>query len=141
MGVVGTIVNVHVFNDGTAHAVFGKHTFHHFCEEGVVAGFDVLVERFLHHDFGSSRALSAGIAGVREVFTVSPLLACQTNFVGVDDDDVVATLDVGRVAGFVFAAKNEGNFCTKTTEHLVGSVNNDPIAFNVFGVGGKGLIT
>ena len=72
---------------------------------------------------------------------MSPFLSGEANLVGVDDDDVVATLNVGRVAGLVFATENEGNFCTKTAEHLVGSVNNDPVAFNVCCVGGKGLIT
>ena len=64
MGVVGTIVDVHVFDDCTAETVFGEHTLDNAEVEGVLAGFDVLVQRLLHHDFGSSRALSAGIAGV-----------------------------------------------------------------------------
>ena len=138
---IGTVVDVDVLDELASETVFGEHTLHHAEEEGVHTGFEVLVVGFLHQHFGGLLTLTAGITGVVKVNLVGHLVAGQDDLVGVDDDDVVATLDVGRVAGFVFAAKNEGNFCTKTTEHLVGSVNNDPIAFNVFGVGGKGLIT
>lgn len=140
MGVVGTIVNVHVFNDGTAHAVFGEHTFHHFGEEGMVAGFDVLVQRLLHHDFGSSRALSAGIAGVLEVFTVSPFLAGEANLVGVDDNHVVAAFHVGRVGRFVFATQQFCHFGAQTTKNLVGCIDYHPLVLYRGSIGELGAV-
>jgi hypothetical protein len=39
---------------------------------------------------------------------VGHLLAGQSNFVGVDDDNVIAAFNVGRVAGLVFAHQD---FC------------------------------
>lgn len=92
---LGAVVYVQVVDELAADAVFGEHAFHHLDEQGVVAGFDVLVERFFHQALGSSLALSARIAGVAQVGVVGPLFAGEFHFVGVDDDYVVATLNEG----------------------------------------------
>ena len=44
MGMLGTIVNVHILDNGTAKAVFGEHSFYNLDEQGVVASLEVLVE-------------------------------------------------------------------------------------------------
>ena len=129
------VVDIHVLDDCTAETVFGKHALHNLDEEGVVAGLDVLVVRLLHQHFGGRYALTAGIAGVAEVFAVCPLLTGETDFVGVDDDNVVATLYVGRVAGFVFAAEKDCDFSAKASECLVGGVNHYPASFYALCVG------
>ena len=95
VGMVGTVVDVHIVDDGASKTVFGEHTFHNLDEEGVVAGLDVLVERLLHEHFGSGDALAAGIAGVAQIFAIGPLLAGETHLVGVDNDYIVATLYEG----------------------------------------------
>ena len=64
VGMVGTVVDVHVFDDCTAETVLGSMPFTTLMKRGVIAGLEVLVERLLHHDFGGSDALTAGIAGV-----------------------------------------------------------------------------
>jgi len=65
VGVVRTVVHVHVLDEATADTVLGEHTFHNVHEQGVHTLFlIVLFERFLHEHFGSSLALTAGIAGV-----------------------------------------------------------------------------
>lgn len=131
-----TVVNVHVFDDATSETVLGEHAFYNLCEQGVEAGLDVLVERLLLEKLRSGDALSAGISGIAEVFAVSPLVAGQTNFVGIDDDDVVTALYEGRVGGLVLASEDEGNCRTKTTENLVGSIDYYPFAVALLLVGG-----
>lgn len=105
MGMCRTIVYVHVIDDLTAQTVLGKHTLYNLDEKGIVAGLDVLVERLLLEKLGGRHALAAGIAGVAEIFAVGPLVAGETNLVGVDDDYIVTTLYEGRVGGLVLAAK------------------------------------
>ena len=109
MGMLGAVVHVHILNDGTAETVLGKHAFHHFDEEWVIAGLEVLVHRLFLEVDRSEDALATGIAGEAGVGAVGPFLAGELHFIGVDDDYVVAAIYVGRVAGLVFAAKNLGN--------------------------------
>lgn len=140
MGVVGTVVDVHVLDEATADAVLGEHTFHHANEEGVHAGLEVLIERFLHQNLGGSLTLAAGISGVVEVYAIGHFLAGKNNFVGIDNDYVVAALHVGGVAGFVFTAQQFCHFCAKTTEYLIGGVDNDPLVLYFVGVGEYGAV-
>lgn len=140
MGVVGTVVHVHVLDETTAKTVLGEHTLNNLGEQGVVAGLNVLVERLLHEDLGSGNTLSAGIAGVREVLAVGPLLAGEAHLVGVDYDNVVTTLHVGRVAGLVFATENECDCGAETTENLVGGIDYNPLVLNLLCVGREGLV-
>lgn len=109
VGMLGAVVDVHVLDDGTAETVLGKHAFHHFDEEGVIAGLEVLVHRLLLEINGSEDALATGIAGEAEVLAVGPFLAGELHLVGIDDDYIVAAIYVGRVAGLVLAAKNLGD--------------------------------
>ena len=131
-----TVVYVHVLDDLTTETVLGEHAFYHLCEEGVLAGLDVLVERFLHEKLRGRHALSTGIAGIAEVFAVGPLVACEAHLVGVDDDYIVTTLYEGRVGGLVLAAKNQGNNRAQTAKNLVGGINYHPLAVAVLRVGG-----
>ena len=124
---LGTIVDVHVFDKTATDAVLGEHTFHNTDEEGMHAGFEVLVERFLHKYLGCCLALATGITCVVQVNLVGHFFAGENHFVGVDDDDVVAALYIGGVRGFVFAAQQFGNFCAKATENLVGGIDYYPV--------------
>ena len=133
---VRAVVDVHILDELTAEAVFGKHTLHHVEEEGVHAGFEVLVVRFLHQHFGGRLALTAGVAGVTKIDFIGHLIAGEDDLVGVDDDDVVAALHVGGVAGLVLAAENFGDFGTETAEHLIGGIDDNPFLFDACGVGG-----
>lgn len=131
MGVVGTVVNMEVADEATTETVFGEHTLDGTKIEGVHAGFDVLVERLLHQTFGSGFALTAGITGVAEVDLVGHLFAGKNDFVGVDDDDIVTTLEERSVRRFVFAAQQFGDFGAEAAENLVGGVNHNPFALGV----------
>lgn len=122
-----TIVNVHVLNKATTKAVLGKHSLHHLNIQGMIARFEVFVERFLHQHLGSGDTLTARIAGIREVFTVGKFLTGELYLISVDDNHIVATLHVGRIAGLVLAAKDFGNFCAQTAKNLVGGINYHPL--------------
>ena len=135
-----SVIDVHILYQTTAETVFGKHTLHHLNIKGIVTGFEMLVERLLEENLGSGRTLSAGIAGVREVLAVGPLVAGELHFVGVDDDDVVTALLVGRVGRFVFAAQNFGDFGAKATENLVGGIDYHPFFLNLRRVKGWSFV-
>lgn len=133
VGVVGTVVHVHVFDKATAKTVLGKHTFHNAHEQGVDAGFDVFVVALFDEHFGSQLALTAGIAGVVQINLVSKFFTGKNHFVCVDDDYIVTAVHEGAIAGFVFSAQNFGNFCAEATKNLVGSVDNHPFFFLCLG--------
>lgn len=141
MGVIGSVVHVHVLNDATAETVFGKHTFHHMDEEGVHTGLEVLVERLFHEYLRGSNALTAGIAGVAEIFVIGHLFAGKHDFVSIDDDNIVAALDEGRVARLVLATEDLCDFRAKTAEMLTGGVDENPLTVYALGVGGDGFVT
>jgi hypothetical protein len=140
VGMVCTIVNVEVLDELTTETVFGEHALHNAKEEGVHTGLEVLVEGFLHENLGSLLTLTAGIACVVKVNFVSHLVAGENHFVGVDDNNVVATSYVGRVAGLVFATKDFSNLGTEAAERLISSVDNYPFLVYARGVRGKGFV-
>lgn len=139
--VVWTIVHVHVLNDASAKTVLGEHTFHYMNEQGVHAGLEVFVEGFLHQYLWGSNALTAGIACVAEVLVIGPFFACEDNFVGIDDDDIVSTFYKRRVAGLVFATENLGHFRAKSAEVLSCSVDKHPFFLYALCIGGDGFVT
>jgi hypothetical protein len=95
VGVVSSVVNVEVLDELTTKTVLGKHTLDNAEVQGVHTRFEVLVEGFLHQNLGSLLALTTGIAGVVQVNLVGHLVAGKLNFVGIDDDNIVATSYVG----------------------------------------------
>jgi len=121
------VVDVHVGKKLATEAVFGKHTFDCAEEQGVLAGLDVLVKRFLLQAQGSGFALTAGISGVGQEDAVGPLFTCEAHLIGIDNDNEIAALNVGRIAGFVFASKDFGNFSAETAENLVGGIDHQPL--------------
>ncbi len=141
VGMLRTVVNIHIVDELAAKTVLGEHAFHHMEEQGVLAGLDVLVERLLHQAFGSGLALTAGIAGVGQIDAVGPLVAGELHFVGVDDDHVVAALHVGRIAGLVFAAQDFSDFGAETAKNLVGGIDYHPLAVALLRIRSKGLVT
>ena len=140
MGMLRSVVHVEVLDELAAQTVLGEHAFYHTDVEGVHTGLEVLVERFLHQNLGGSLTLAAGISSVVEVYAIGHFLAGKNNFVGIDNDYVVAALHVRGVAGFVFTAQQFCHFCAKTTEYLIGGVDNDPLVLYFVGVGEFGAV-
>ena len=113
-GMLGAVEYVQVLDELAAQTVLGEHAFHYAHVQGVHTGLEVLVVRFLHKYLRCKLTLTTGIAGKVEVNTVSHLFTGKNYLLGVDNDDIVATLHIGRIAGFVFAAKNFSNFRAET---------------------------
>ena len=120
---------MHVLDEAAAQTVLGQHALHHADEQGVHAGLHMLVEALLDEYLGSELALTAGIAGVVEIDTVGHLFTGEAYLLGVDDDNIVAALHVGGVAGLVLAAEQQGDFRAQTAKGLVGCVNHHPLVF------------
>jgi len=98
------------------------------------------LHRFLDHALGKTafedlagRALldAAGIAGVPVVDFLVALGAGQFHLAGIDDDDVVAVIDMGREARFVLAAQAIGDDAGETTEHHILGVDQHPLLHHV----------
>lgn len=140
MGVFGTVVNVHVGDDFATQTVLGEHALKHAVEQRVNARVEVLVERLLHEHFGGQFLLTAGIAREGVVDTVGHLLASENHLIGIYDDHVVATLNVGRVAGLIFAHKDFGNLRAEATEMKASGIDYIPLVVNALCVRREGLV-
>ena len=73
-----------------------------------------------------------GVAGVPAIKLLRPFLARQDNLVGIHNDDVIAGINVGRVEGFVLAAKNFGDLAGEAAQDFVLRIDDVPIGNDVF---------
>lgn len=90
---------------------------------------------------GCCKPLTTGVARVAYVDLVGHFLARQTHLFGVDDDYVIATVDMGREVGLVFAANHRSNLAGQPTQDLPLCVNHNPVLLHRIIVGGDGFIT
>ena len=114
--------DVQVVDELVAETVFGEHSLDHFAEQTVSALFK--------HLRGSHFALSAGEACVAYIDAAVPLVACHTDFVGIDNDNIVTTIDIGCEIGFVLATKELGNLRAHAAEDLAVGINHNPFFMN-----------
>src|SRR5262249_24920159 len=82
---------------------------------------------------------AADIAGVVAIDLVFALLAGQHDFFRVDDDDIVAVIDVRGVGRFVLAAQPHRHQACETADHETGGFDDDPFLLDVGGLGRKGF--
>src|SRR5690606_20775377 len=84
----------------------------------------------------ASRALldAARVTGVPVVLLVGVLLAGEDDLVGVDDDDVVAVVDVGREGCLVLAAQAVSNEGSEATDNEAFGVDEDPLLLYLGGL-------
>ena len=90
---------------------------------------------------GSVEALATGITSITCVDLVSLFLAREDNLVGVDDDDVVASVYMRSECGLVLSAKQLGYFRAEAAYNLVAGINHDPLFLGCFLVYGNSLVT
>src|SRR5439155_7069077 len=76
-------------------------------------------------------AQAAGVSRVSGVLLAGELRAADFRLRSVDDDDVIASVQVRRERGLVLASKDLGDRASKAAEDLVGCVNNKPIALQI----------
>src|SRR5437879_5179292 len=78
-------------------------------------------------------AQTARVAGVPRVFLAGELGAADLDLGGVDDDDVVAGVQVRGERRLVLAAQDLGHAARKAAEDLVRGIDHKPIALQVRG--------
>ena len=79
-------------------------------------------EKFL----GSSETLTSRIAGVTYIDLICELLPGETDFLGVDYDNIIAAVHVRGVVHLVLAAQHDSHFGSKATHDLVCCINHYP---------------
>ena len=85
------------------------------------------------HIAGGRKGRAALIAGMTEVGLVRQLLSRELHFFSIDNNDIIAGIDVRRVDGLILAAQDFRDLCCKTSDRLVLGVYNVPLAFNIGG--------
>ena len=78
-------------------------------------GFRLASKKFL----GSSETLASGIAGVTYIDLVGEFLPGETDFLGIDYDDIIAAVHVRRIVHLVLTAQHDSHFGGKATHDLV----------------------
>ena len=105
------------------------------------------LDRLLQHALGEfalhdlARRLlfdTAGVTGVAVVDLVCVLVARENNLLGVDDDDVVAAVDVRGVDGLVLALEASGDQRRKPANDEAVRVDQDPLLIYLAGLGDEG---
>ena len=120
----GTRIDEEFFNHCPAQFGFWQHA--------VDAMLDDILRLAVEQVTGSFAALTTGVAGVAEVFFLVNFFAGETHLLGIDDDDEVAGVHVGREGGLVLAPQYVGNFGEKATRSLPFRIHNEPLARHLF---------
>src|SRR5262249_24365029 len=82
---------------------------------------------------------AADVAGVVAIDLVLALPAGQHDFFRVDDDDIVAVIDMRRVGRFVLTAQPHRHQACEAADHEAGGVDDDPFLLDVGGLRRKGF--
>ena len=93
-------------------------------------------EQFL----GGGETLAARITGMANVHAVRKLLARKTNLVRIDDDDVVTTVNMRRIARLVLATEDKSDTGSQATQDLIRRIDNQPLFGDGTGVSRDGLV-
>ena len=125
MGVFCTSVHFQFFDHGVTQWTFRQHAFYSL--------FQSATRELLLHFTESTLVDTAGEAGVTEVFFVFEFGTGYTQFVRVDDNDVVAGVNVGSVFRFVLATQTVCDFGCNATQNFVLGVDNEPFALHLVG--------
>ena len=125
MVVLAARIDAELLEHISAEGVLGEHTL-----DGFVDGeLGLLVhELFVLHLFET-----ADVAGVIAVIFLLQLLAGEHHLVAVDDDDMVAAVDVGSVFGLILAFEDGSHLRSETSEHHIGGVDDVPLALHFAG--------
>lgn len=115
----GTCIYMQFCEHCACKLVVGHHAFYGVLDEegGILC---TIVRQF-------NVAFAVYIAGIVHVFFSVFLFACDANFLGVNDDNMIAVVHIGRINRLVTAAQNIGDFNRQATEHLICRVNDIPL--------------
>ena len=129
MRVLGAFVNVQLGQNGATQPVVHDHA--------LDRAFDDQLRMATPAGLGRFGVVAADITGVAHVLLLRFLLAGKDGLFGVDDNDVIAGIDVSGEDGLVFTAKQDSGFFSHTTHDLIVGVDNVPLAFYLLGLGAK----
>lgn len=73
----------------------------------------------------------ARITRVAIIHLIRSFISRDPNFFRVDHDDVITSVHMRRVLGFVFASQASRNFSGQTAERLIFRVNHEPRMFDI----------
>lgn len=73
------------------------------------------------------------VAGVAVVILLGQLVAREDGVGAVDDDHMIAAVDMGREGGLMLAAQQNGSLCGHTAERLAAASEHIPLAGNFSG--------
>ena len=99
--------------------------------------FDDARRVFVDHFLKRCAFDAAGMPGMPPIHFVVCLVAGERNFGGVDDDNIIAGVDMRRIFGLMLAAQPACDLGRQPPEHLILGVNHKPFAFDGVGGGGK----
>src|SRR5438045_9700433 len=102
----------------------GKHTLDGLLNDGFGATGEELNERLF--------AETAGEAGVAAIELLVRLEAGQHDLFGIDDDDVIAHIDVGGVENVELAGEDGCGLSGESAQRLAAGVEDEPLALDIF---------
>src|SRR5688500_7213090 len=106
MRVFSTGIDMQASEKFTSKSVLRKHT-----------TYSVLDKEFRMYGADKCRSvftLSTRITRVSVDHALSPLLTSHSNFLSIDYDNIIATINIGRIACFVLALDNMSNLASHT---------------------------
>src|SRR5690554_4664159 len=130
VGVLGACVDLELGELGPTNGVLREHA-----TDGLLDG----TRRVLLEHFGvGGGPQSARVTRVAVGLLLRQLGAGEGYLLGVDDDDEVAHVHVGGEGRLVLAAEQGCRVAGQTAEDYVSCVDDDPVALDILGLGGKG---
>jgi hypothetical protein len=133
MGMLGTGIHMEVAIELVAKTILRKHAADGVFENALgMAGKDLC---------GSGLALAARITGVALIYLVGHFLAGEDDLLSINDDNVVAAVDVRGEARFGLAAEDVGNAGGQASYGLILGINEHPFFLDGVLVGGDCFVT
>jgi len=128
-----TGIDVQVGEHLAAQFILGQHTLDGVFENAL----RVLLEPYAR----GGKPLTTGVTRVADIDFVGHLGSGQAYLLGIDDNHVVSTVNVGRKVCFVFAAYQACDLAGQPTKHFALGVNHNPLFLHRFLVGRDGFVT
>ena len=135
MLVLCTCINIEVTDELVTEFCLGQHSLNNFSHKSLSA------VGFSHQLGGSHLALTTGITGITQIYSVSPLLAGQDNLIGIENDDIVAAVNVRSEICLLLTAQQLSNLHGEAAQNLVLGINHDPFLISGSLVGRNSLVT
>ena len=122
MRMLRTDVNIHIPVQSSAKPVFWEHPLYCLFNESYRA--------FPVHLLCDGNPLSSRVSGMTDIFFLVPLVAGKSYFFGIDNNNIVAAINMRREICLMFSPEGLCNHACQTSESRSFSVNNHPFLVN-----------